>query len=166
MGFNWVGTQEELEAVYPLPQPRENYRFILKAGIEAADRKDRACLISTTGCATLIIEQFNGGGRGEAPPAPVCPDLTYWVAKVQSDKGFSLMVLTTDKKAEVNLARPGLVTVWAHGLETTLTLLVAAAQLDPGDERLGHVITYCQHHGLLLPAFRPSESQSARTAHD
>lgn len=167
LGYGWVASQAELEAArLPLPPAPEHHRFVLRAGIDEVDLKDPACAGLSQGSVSLILEARKAGDPVEAEPVPVCPDLNYWVALVQTTSGVKLMVLTTDQSFEVRLASPGPVTVWAHGQEQTLVLPVAAARLDPGEARLGHVIAFCQHLGLILPAFRPPESGKVRVDAD
>ena len=164
LGSVWRASQAELEsALCPLPAAPKGHRFVLHAGVEEADMMDSSCTYLPMADAILRIEAWKEKDLVEATPAPILPQLCYWIAHVQATIEVTLMVLTTDRDLGVNLARPGPVTVWVHGLEETLNLPVAAALLDPGDSRLGHVIAYCQHHGLILPAFRPPETSHVRT---
>ena len=163
LGFSWEASQAELDAAcLAVPEAPARHRFILRAGVDEAALKVHACEPFSHVSATLLLEEWKQGDPVEAEPAPVCPDLSYWVAHVQTSVGLKLMVLVTDQALEIRLASPGPVTVWAHGQERVLILPVAAARLDPDDDRLGYVIAYCQQKGLILPAFRPPESFEVR----
>ncbi len=163
LGSRWEASQAELDAArLPLPEAPAHHRFTLQAGVDEAALKVNACEPFSHVSGTLLLEEWKAGDPVEVEPALVCPDLSYWVAQVQTSVGLRLMVLVTDQALEIRLASPGPVTVWAHGQEQTLVLPVAPARLDPGDARLGYVIAYCRHHGLILPAFRPPESRWLR----
>jgi hypothetical protein len=146
----------------------KGYRFILRTGIEPAEMRKPGCLVSQVGCVSLITEHWQDRVMDELAPVTPSDHLTYWIAQIQTTTGRKLMVLTTDKEdeAEADLGAPGAVWVWAHGRKEILILPVAAAPLDPADDRLGHVIAYCQHHGLILPAYRPPGASVARTSAD
>jgi hypothetical protein len=162
LGFGSAVSQAELESICnPLPPVPEGYRLIVREGLDEAVLKDHTCTDLIQASATLIIEKWWKGEPVEIEPVPICPDLCYWVAQVQTANGLKLMVLVTDQALGISLASPGSVTIWAHGQEQTLVLPVAPARLDPGDDRLGYVIAFCRHHNLILPAFRPPESKKA-----
>lgn len=159
----WKASQEELEEVcnHLLKAP-ENHRFVVQAGINEAELLAPGYETLPAACATLRVEYFDTKGQVEATPSPVNPQLRYWIAQVQTTSEAKLMVLTTDREEKVDLACPGEVTVWAHGVETLLTLPVPAAPLDPSNSRLGYIIAYCQHHGLILPAYRSHDFMVVR----
>ena len=163
LGSNWVASQAALEVLcLTLPKAPDNHRFVLRAGIDQPHIEDPACVGLSLGNASLILETWKAGDPVEIEPVPVCPDLNYWVAQVQTSTELVLMVVSTDKCFEIPLASPGPVTVWAHGQEQTLVLPVAPARLDPDYDRLGYVIAYCQRYSLILPAFRPPEPSWVR----
>lgn len=160
LGYYWQPNQAELETIrLTLPRAPEGHRFILQQGDTTNNNKNEmTCFYINKATATLGIQQWKTGDKVEAIPTPILDELCYWIAEVQTTKYIQLLMLVTDRELDVRLASPCFVKVWAHGQETILTLPVAAAELDPKDDRLGYAISYCKYHNLILPAYRPPEN--------
>lgn len=163
LSHNWRPNQTELETIrLTLPQAPEGHRFVLQQGdTETVSNNKMMCLYINSARVTLGIQAWSTGGKVEASPALVRDDLCYWIAEVQTTRYIQLLMLVTDRELDVRLASPGFVKVWAHGQETILILPVAAAELDPKDDRLGYALSYCKYHNLILPAYRPPEDPMA-----